>query len=206
LPSGAILTSWQLRSELKAALADYDQHDEPDLLLRLPYDAHLRQLVHFIVMTTKSDAMLVDGNEKQHYWKESLRYFSSRLSTQQSEEVRKSTRAKSEVAMAMDFVLTTLKRLCESGERAFHIRLLLNDDEAQRILADRTSFDLMIILLGDESLIGLKINLSMAKKDGFSAEYVQAVGQIYSRYRGASGRLTLEWVEATQDELELMYA
>jgi len=106
----------------------------------------------------------------------------------------------------MDFARTTLKRLCESGERAFHIRLLLDDDGAQKILAGRTSFDLMIILLGDESLIGPKINLSMAKKDGFSAEYVQAVGKIYSRYRGASGRLTLEWVEATQDELELMDA
>jgi len=73
LPPGAILTSWQLRSELKAALADYDQHDEPDVLLRLPYDTHLSELVHFIVMTTKSDAMLVDGNEKQYYWKESLK-------------------------------------------------------------------------------------------------------------------------------------
>lgn len=206
LPSGAILTSWQLHYEIKAALVDYDHHVEPDLLFRLPFNTQPSNLVHFIVMTTKTDTMVVGGNEKQHYWKESLSLFSSSLLKQHSEKVRKSTRVKNEVAMTMAFMRKTLWRLREPGERAFHIRLLMCDDEAQKIVAYRTSFSLMIMLLGDESLIGLKIRLSMAKKDGFSARYVQIVGALYNQYLGTSGRLNLEWVEATQDELELMDA
>ncbi|EAT83572.1 hypothetical protein SNOG_09380 [Parastagonospora nodorum SN15] len=55
--------------------------------------------------------------------------------------------------------------------------------------------------------IGLdNIKLSMAKQGDFSAGYVQAVGEHHSRYSGTSAHLTVEWIEATQDEPELMDA
>ncbi|KAH3976194.1 hypothetical protein HBH64_090200 [Parastagonospora nodorum] len=62
------------------------------------------------------------------------------------------------------------------------------------------------MLLDDENLTGLKIKLSMAKQGDFSAGYVQAVGEHHSRYSGTSAHLTVEWIEATQDEPELMDA
>jgi hypothetical protein len=62
------------------------------------------------------------------------------------------------------------------------------------------------MLLDDENLIGPKIKPSMAKKGGSSAGYVQAVGEHHRRYSGTSAHLTVEWIEATQDEPDLMDA